>query len=94
MANYKLSFSGQFKKDFKKYKKQPRELKAIAEVIELLEQGADAIPQTIKPHKLIGNYKGNWECHIFPDLLLIWEQEEEPKEITLIRLGSHSDLFR
>jgi mRNA interferase YafQ len=94
MANYKLSFSGQFKKDFKKYKKQPRELKAIAEVLELLEQGTDAIPQTMKPHKLIGNYKGNWECHIFPDLLLIWEQEEEPKEITLIRLGSHSDLFR
>lgn len=93
MANYKLSFSGKFKKDFKKYKKQPRELKAIREVVELLRQGAEAIPQLMKPHKLRGNYKGAWECHIFPDLLIIWEQEEDPKEITLIRIGSHSDLF-
>ena len=59
MANYKLSFSSRFKKDFKKYKKQLRELNAILEVIELLEQGVEAIPQKMKPHKLIGNYKGN-----------------------------------
>jgi len=48
----------------------------------------------MKPHTLIGNYKGAWECHIFPDLLLIWEQKYDPvNEIHLIRVGSHSELF-
>ncbi|WP_436410303.1 type II toxin-antitoxin system YafQ family toxin [Parapedobacter flavus] len=52
------------------------------------------MPKKMKPHTLVGNYKGAWECHIFPDLLLIWEQEDNPvNEIHLIRVGSHSELF-
>ena len=95
MAKYKLRVSGKFKKDFKKFKNKPRELKGVEEVLRLLKQGVETIPQQMKPHKLVGNYKGLWECHVFPDLLLIWEQFDEPDfEIHLIRLGSHSDLFR
>lgn len=94
MGRYTLSASGSFKKDFKKYKKQPRELKAITGVITLLEEGVESLPQQMKAHRLLGNYKGLWECHIFPDLLLIWEQKDEPiNEINLIRVGSHSELF-
>ena len=46
-----------------------------------------------KPHLLIGNYKGCMECHIEPDLLLIWEQDDTEKTIMLDRIGSHSELF-
>ncbi len=46
-----------------------------------------------KPHKLTGNYKGFWECHIQPDWLLIWLQDDSGKTITLTRTGTHSDLF-
>lgn len=94
MENYTLSFSSKFKKDFKKYKNQTRELESIKNIIELLKNGVEAIPQTMRPHKLIGNYKGYWECHILPDLLIIWEQDEELKQIIFNRLGSHSDLFK
>ena len=94
MGVYNLSASGSFKKDFKRYKNQARELQAIVSVVTLLENGAKALPQQMKAHKLVGNYKGLWECHIFPDLLLIWEQQDEPiNEINLIRVGSHSELF-
>lgn len=31
----------------------------------LVENGK--IPPKYKPHKLKGNYKGYWECHIEPD---------------------------
>lgn len=94
MGLYTLSASSGFKKDFKKYRKQPRELKAITAVVTLLENGVEALPLQLKAHKLIGNYKGLWECHIFPDLLLIWEQQEDPiNAIHLIRIGSHSELF-
>jgi len=94
MAKYKLRPSTRFKKDFKKIRNKPRELKAVEEVLRLLEQGVEAIPQQMKPHKLVGNYKGLWECHVLPDLLLIWEQFDDPDfDVHLLRLGSHSELF-
>ncbi|WP_317132770.1 type II toxin-antitoxin system YafQ family toxin [Pedobacter sp. BS3] len=40
-----------------------------------------------------GNWDGYWECHIKPDWLLIWKQDETIKLITLTRTGTHSDLF-
>ncbi len=46
-----------------------------------------------RPHKLTGNYKGFWECHIQPDWLLIWFQDDEKETIELTRTGTHSDLF-
>lgn len=92
--NYNIVPSTRFKKSLKKHLKNPLERKSIFEVIELLKSaGFDAIPPKMKPHKLIGNYKGCLECHIMPDLLLIWEQNETEKEIYLLDVGSHSDLF-
>lgn len=60
-------------------------------VTTLVEQGV--LSQKYKPHKLTGNYKGFWECHIQPNWLLIWEQNETIKLVTLTRTGTHSDLF-
>jgi len=74
--------------------KIPQRRNHIFEVIELLKtNGFDAIPKNMKPHKLIGNYKGCLECHILPDLLIIWEQDDAEREIYLLDIGSHSDLF-
>ena len=96
MSNYKLKFSTKFKKDFKKVSKEQKLLRAAKEVFNILiEEGTNGIPQSLKPHQLKGNYKNHWECYIKPDLLLIWFQlDEEKKEITLARIGSHSDLFK
>ncbi|HEY5510370.1 MAG TPA: type II toxin-antitoxin system YafQ family toxin [Prolixibacteraceae bacterium] len=46
-----------------------------------------------KAHLLSGNYNGYWECHIKPDWLLIWRQDDKTKVIELVRTGTHSDLF-
>jgi len=51
------------------------------------------LPAKYKPHVLKGKYIGLWECHIQPDWLLIWEQTDTIKLITLIETGTHSDLF-
>ena len=81
-----------FRKDLKKYK---GDLEDIRLVLKLLEaKGVEGIPKNMRPHLIEGTYKNNWECHIRPDRLIIWIQIEEPKEIKLIRIGSHSDLFR
>lgn len=88
---YKLLYTTKFKKDLKK---QRQNFELIGLVLKLLQQkGVLGIPQSMKPHKLKGNYKNCWECHIKPDLLIIWIQIESPEEIRLIRIGSHSDLF-
>jgi mRNA interferase YafQ len=89
---YKLEFTNKFKKDIKLAKKRSlnMELLDIA-VTKLVEEGK--LEEKYKPHILKGNYKGLWECHIQPDWLLIWEQNETIKLISLVRTGTHSDLF-
>ena len=93
---YELIETTKFKKDLKKLsKKSKSDLEKVFDVLEILaSNGYEGIPLKMLPHKLKGNYKENWECHIKPDLLIIWFQIESPKEITLIRLGSHSELFK
>ena len=77
-------------------------MKRNAELFELVRQtlrilesyGVLGIPGRMRPHRLEGKYSDSWECHIELDLLIIWVQIESPKRINLVRLGSHSDLFR
>lgn len=83
-----------YKKELKKYKKQPKKFDKIKKIVQILmEKGSEGIPFDRYPHLLTGNYKGCMECHIEPDLLLIWKQYEEEKLITLNRVGTHSELF-
>lgn len=92
---YKLVITTKFKKDLKKIVKTPSDKELTTAVLKLLkEKGVLGIPKEMKPHKLKGHYKNNWECHVRPDLLIIWYQVEAPNIITLIRIGSHSALFR
>lgn len=45
-----------------------------------------------RDHNLTGNWAGYRECHIKPDLLLIYSKSDDT--LRLARLGSHSELFR
>ena len=57
--------------------------------------GRLAADQPLEPrnrrHRLSGNWSQSWECHVEPDWLLIWDQEDEA--VTLVRTGTHTDLF-
>jgi len=79
-----------FKKDFKSSIKQNKDINKLEEII-LLLQNNKTLPAKNRNHKLIGKYRGLWECHIEPDWLLIYDLRE--KELMLIRTGSHSDLL-
>ena len=89
---YTLKITSQFKKDLKRIQNNPVKIKHLKEVLELLEQDG-MLPEKFKPHKLIGDYTGFMECHIENDLLLIWLDPEE-NIIKLVRLGTHSELFK
>ncbi len=45
-------------------------------------------------HNLTGNYKGYRECHVEPDWLLIYKIDIIENNITFVRTGTHSDLFK
>jgi mRNA interferase YafQ len=89
---YTITATTKFKKDLKLSVKRGLKINLIDEVVLMLENDGN-LPTQYKPHILKGNYKGYWECHIQPDWLLIWDQNEEIRLITLLHTGTHSDLF-
>ena len=89
---YKIVASRKFQKDFKKALKRGLQESLLKDVALLLEKSGN-LPPKFKSHKLSGKYNGLWECHIQPDWLLIWDQDEEVRLITLLRTVTHSDLF-
>lgn len=51
------------------------------------------LPEKNRDHDLVGNYKGHRECHITPDVLLIYKKNSVINLLSLERIGSHSELF-
>ena len=86
-----LRFSSQYKKDAKRFRNQPKKMEKVAEILRMLRDEIP-IPPEYSPHLLKGDYKGCMECHVEGDFLLIWIDETE-KQIGVLRLGSHSELF-
>ncbi|WP_416351107.1 type II toxin-antitoxin system YafQ family toxin [Peptoniphilus porci] len=54
----------------------------------------ETLDERYRELSLTGNYKGTRECHIEPDFLLIYEKIEEVLILSLVRTGSHSDIFK
>jgi mRNA interferase YafQ len=81
----------QFKKDFKRIKKQDKDLSRLKEVISATANH-EALEQRHRDHALSGNWSGSRDCHIEPDWILIYRVDGE--HLFLERTGSHSDLFR
>lgn len=81
-----------FRKDYKRMKKQGRDISLLESVItDLLNE--KALDDKYQDHPLVGNYLGFRECHIQPDWLLIYAIDNEQLILTTSRTGSHSDLF-
>ncbi|MDY3894483.1 MAG: type II toxin-antitoxin system YafQ family toxin [Candidatus Cryptobacteroides sp.] len=87
-----LKYTGQFKKDLKRYQNQPKKIESLTKILTFLEK-TGCVPAEFKPHMLKGAYTGFMECHVENDLLLIW-LDETVNQITLTRLGTHSELFK
>ena len=80
----------QFKKDYKRTKKQNKDIDKLRSVIELLAQ-RKPLPAKYRDHKLTGYSKEHRDCHIESDWLLIYRFDGD--DLILERTGSHSDLF-
>ncbi len=90
-----LKETSQFKTDKKRIKRSGRygweDMRAV--VKELMNDRP--LDEKHRDHSLSGEYEGSRECHVEPDWLLIYDKSGDVKTgtLTLIRTGSHSELF-
>lgn len=84
--------TSQFKSDLKRLAKSSKY--SIDELLAIVEKLANNISLPVKncDHPLTGKWKDYRDCHIRPDWLLIYQLESE--KLTLVRTGSHAELFR
>jgi len=89
---YQVIASNQFGRDYKKCLKKHLSVELLDTIILAISENK-TLAAKYKIHKLAGEYKNCWECHIQPDWLLIWKVDEKNQTIQLVRTGTHSDLF-
>lgn len=91
----KIRWTSAFKADFKRLSRNPRFRDAVSifEVVATKLAAEEQLEPGLRDHPLTGEWKGCRECHLSPDLLLIYRKEGE-STIALARLGTHSELFR
>jgi len=85
-----IYYTTQFKKDYKRIKKQQKDLLKLKKVLDLLTS-KKKLPLKYRDHNLSGQWIGHRDCHIEPDWILIYRITSD--SLYLERTGSHSDLF-
>jgi mRNA interferase YafQ len=61
-------------------------------IVDILSSGK-SLDIKYRDHQLTGDMKDFRECHIKPDLLLIYQIQNDVLILTLVEVGSHSELF-
>lgn len=91
---YQIIYSKQGRKSLKKLLRSGNfDKSGAAFVLNELAAGK-TLAAHYQNHPLQGKYAGCFECHIKNDLLLIYEIDTSEKVLTIVDIGSHSELFR
>ncbi|HAH09303.1 MAG TPA: type II toxin-antitoxin system mRNA interferase toxin, RelE/StbE family [Alphaproteobacteria bacterium] len=88
-----IKYTTKFKRDYKREKSGVLGKKLddlLAKAVELLANDRP-MPPHYADHPLKGDMKDFRDCHLRPDLLLIYRKPDETT-LELVRLGSHSGL--
>lgn len=85
--------SSQFKRDLKREAKGPHRPTLQREFVAIVSALANDQPLAEKhrDHALTGDWKDHRDCHVKPDLVLIYLKPDDTL-LHLVRLGSHSEL--
>lgn len=92
MDKYKLQMAVKFKRDVKRCQKRGLPLEELWIVVRKLLRG-EKLEEKYNAHILSGDHKGEWECHLRPDWLLVWEQHDDELILLMLNTGTHSDIF-
>ncbi len=85
--------TGQFNRDFKREAKGPHRHTLDGDFLAVLGQLVNDQPlaERYRDHPLGGEWKDHRDCHVRPDLVLIYRKPDDAV-LQLVRLGSHSEL--
>lgn len=85
--------TGRFKRDWKRERKGRHRKSLASDFAELVRALAEDEPLAAKyrDHALAGEYKDHRDCHVKPDLVLIYRKPDD-ETLQLVRLGSHAEL--
>jgi mRNA interferase YafQ len=85
--------TGQFKRDLKREAKGYHRKVLAEEFVQLVGTLArdERLAEKHRDHALTGEWKDFRDCHVRPDLVLIY-RKPGPDTLELVRLGSHSEL--
>lgn len=88
--SYKITFSARFKSSFKKLTTDKKE-----EALTIIERLAnnEILEPEFEDHALNGQYLGFRECHIRPNLLLIYQKQNGTLTLYCFDIGTHNALF-
>ena len=86
-------WTGQFKRDLKREAKGRHGATLVVDLLPALVTLATGKPLDARyqDHQLTGDWKDHRDCHIRPDLVLIYRKPDD-NTLELVRLGSHSEL--
>ena len=89
-----ISRTAQFRKDYKREAKGQHRATLDADLLAAISFLAtdQSLPERFHDHPLTGEYTSHRECHLKPDLLLIYKKPDE-LTLRLVRVGSHSEVF-
>jgi mRNA interferase YafQ len=89
-----ISRTAQFKKDYKREAKGRHRTTLDVDLLAAVSLLAtdQTLPEKLHDHPLTGEYTNHRECHLKPDLLLIYKKTDD-HALRLVRVGSHSELF-
>ena len=88
-----IKYTNHFKRDYKREKKSGNHKKLDNELFSIVKLLAEnkLLPRNKYDHALTGNWDDHRDCHIRPDLILIY-RKPNASLLQLVRLGSHSKL--
>lgn len=89
---YSIDYTNRFKKSLKESVKRGLDPSLIETAVDILAT-TGKLPASYKPHKLHGKLEGVWECHILPDWLMLWLQDDDKFTLLLLDNGTHSELL-
>lgn len=84
------NYSRQFGRDLKRCSKRGYDMGKFKDIaLKLLAD--EPLPDSMRPHPLVGNYVGYFDCHLSGDWVLMYKTTSTA--VIFQRMGTHSDLF-
>jgi len=90
---YGIALTSRAKRSLKRYRKSGMfPVKKYDTAIEYLREGK-ALPSNFADHALHGQLTAFREFHIATDLLVQYERDDELRVVTVMKVGTHAELF-